>query len=271
MVRHRYCFVYGLAFSLALVLTASLSNTTPLARAEDSTQATQSQDARKRPAWTPITAQWKSGTEASPLDAKELFVKVGGAVWTVYTSPRDQLLARIKKGRRMSQGSAVAIDEHRLITNCHIVKGASAVTLAYEKKSLMSAELIAADGPRDLCILRTDASLPLYVTGFRRYDDLVVGEEVFAIGSPEGCDRSITGGLVSGKRKARGPRRGMSRIVQTSAAITRGSSGGGLFDTRGNLVGVTSFVSGDGGHLGFAISIEDYTTDRPVAAPRTAK
>ena len=252
--------VCGIALPLAL--------STALARAEDSSA---SKDTPKRPAWTPLVAQWRSGSEAAPLSAKDLFAKVGGAVWTVYTAPRDQLLARIKKGRRMSQGSAVAIDEHRLVTNCHVVKGASALTLAYEKKSLMSVELIAADGPRDLCILRTDATLPVYVTGFRRYDDLVVGEEAFAIGSPEGCDRSITGGLVSGKRKARGPRRGMSRIVQTSAAITRGSSGGGLFDAHGNLVGVTSFVSGDGGHLGFAISIEDYTTERPVAAPPTGK
>jgi S1-C subfamily serine protease len=83
----------------------------------------------------------------------------------------------------------------------------------------MSAELIAADGPRDLCVLRTTAKLPVYVSGLRRFDDLAVGEVVFAIGSPEGYDRSITDGLVSGKRKARGPRRGMSRIIQTSAVI----------------------------------------------------
>jgi len=228
-------------------------------------------DSAKKPGWTPIAAQWGTGAETPPLDAKALFAKIGGAVWTVYTAPRDELLARMKKGRRMTQGSAVAIDEHRLVTNCHIVRGASSLTLAYEKTSLMSAELVAADGPRDLCVLHTDASLPVFVMNYRRFDDLVVGEEVFAIGSPEGFDRSITSGLVSGKRKARGPRRGMSRIVQTSAVITRGSSGGGLFDTRANLVGVTSFVSGDGGHLGFALSIEDYTTERPAPVSRSGK
>ena len=252
---HRATFLGGIALGMAL--------TAGLARAEESSRSTAAQ---KRPAWKPLTAQWRTAGEVPALSARDVFAKIGGAVWTVYTAPRDQLLARIKKGRRMGQGSAVAIDEHRLVTNCHVVKGASALTLAYEKKSLMAAELIAADGPRDLCILRTDARLPVYVTGYRRFDDLVVGEEVFAIGSPEGRDRSITGGLVSGKRKARGPRRGMSRIVQTSAVIARGSSGGGLFDAQGNLVGVTSFVSSDGGHLGFALSIEDYTTERPATA-----
>lgn len=251
----------GLSIALALVLALI-----PVAaRADDATKPADAPP--KRPPWTPLAAEWRTGTDGHALDAKDLFAKIGGAVWTVYTAPRDQLLVRIKKGRRMSQGSAVAIDEHRLVTNCHVIKGASALTLAHEKKSLMTAELIAADGPRDLCVLRTPATLPVYVSGYRRFDDLVVGEEVVAVGSPEGFDRSITAGLVSGKRKARGPRRGMSRIVQTSAVIARGSSGGGLFDMRGNLVGVTSFVSGDGGHLGFALSIEDYTTERPVAAP----
>jgi S1-C subfamily serine protease len=258
MIATMRSLVCGAAFTLAL--------TSASARAAE---AIASRDATKRPAWTPIAAQWRSDAEGRRLDAKDLFATVGGAVWTVYTAPRDQLLARIKKGRRMSQGSAVAIDQHRLITNCHVIKGASALTLAHEKKNLMTAELVAADGPRDLCILRTPATLPVYVAGHRRFDDLVVGEEVFAIGSPEGFDRSITAGLVSGKRKARGPRRGMSRIVQTSAVIARGSSGGGLFDARGNLVGITSFVSGNGGLLGFALSIEDYTTDRPVAATRS--
>lgn len=222
----------------------------------------------KHPGWTPLVAEWKSGDLGPVLSATDVFAKVGGSVWTVYTAARESLLARLKKGRRMRQGSAVAIDEHRLVTSCHVLKGADALTLAHEKKSLMSAELVAADRPRDLCVLRTGATLPVRVSGFRRFDDLAVGEEVFAIGSPQGFDRSITGGLVSGKRKARGPRRGMSRIVQTSAVITRGSSGGGLFDAHGNLVGVTSFVSGDGGHLSFAISIEDYTTERPVAAKK---
>jgi S1-C subfamily serine protease len=257
VVRDRFSFVCSLALFVSLIAA--------IASAADSPEASsQKTDAAKRPAWVPLAAAWRSGNLGPALSARDLFAKVGGAVWTVYTSPRDQLLTRIQKGRRMSQGSAVAIDEHRLITNCHVIKGASDLTLAHEKKNLMSAELIAADGPRDLCVLRTAAKLPVYVNGFRRFDDLAVGEVVFAIGSPEGYDRSITDGLVSGKRKARGPRRGMSRIIQTSAVITRGSSGGGLFDAHGNLVGVTSFVSVDGGHLGFAISIEDYTTDRPV-------
>lgn len=257
----RRVFVCGTAFALTLAAAAYA----------DSGEGGPKKDGPKRPAWTPIAGQWSSTNRAATLSARDLFAKIGGAVWTLYTAPRDQLLIRLKKHRRMSQGSAIAIDEHRLITNCHVVKGASELTLAYEKKSLMAAELVAADIPRDLCVLHTDATLPVYVAGYRRFDDLVVGEEVFAIGSPEGFDRSITAGLVSGKRKARGPRRGMSRIVQTSAVIARGSSGGGLFDAHGNLVGVTSFVSGDGGNLGFALSIEDYTTERPVAAPSTAK
>ena len=217
------------------------------------------------PSWKPLQAQWQKGGTEPALDAKQVFDKVGSAVWTVYTVPSEHFIERLRKPRRMSQGSAVAISEHLLVTNCHVVRKARGLTVAYERKTRFEAVVAAADGLRDLCVLHTDTTLPSYVTTFRRFDDLAPGEQVFAIGSPEGYDRSISGGLVSGKRTIHGPRRGMSRLIQTSAPTSEGSSGGGLFDTAGNLVGVTSFIDANRGQLSFAIAIEDYTIERPPA------
>jgi S1-C subfamily serine protease len=122
------------AVRLCCCLGLSLALIAAVASAADSPEASsQKKDAAKRPAWVPLAAEWRRGNLGPALSARDLFEKVGGAVWTVYTSPRDQLLTRIQKGRRMSQGSAVAIDEHRLITNCHVIKGASDLARARKR------------------------------------------------------------------------------------------------------------------------------------------
>ncbi|TAN74284.1 MAG: serine protease, partial [Magnetospirillum sp.] len=84
-------------------------------------------------------------------------------------------------------------------------------------------------------------------------DDLKVGETVYSIGAPKGLEATLGQGLVSGLRTIKG-----LRYVQTSAPISAGSSGGGLFDAAGNLVGITTFHLRDAEGLNFAISVDDY-------------
>jgi hypothetical protein len=80
-----------------------------------------------------------------------------------------------------------------------------------------------------------------------------VGERVFTIGSPEGLERSLGEGLISGLREGYG-----SSYVQTTAPISHGSSGGGLFDKYGNLVGITTLSFTTGQQLNFAIAAESF-------------
>ena len=87
----------------------------------------------------------------------------------------------------------------------------------------------------------------------RPYADIKVGEQAFSIGAPKGLELTIAEGIVSAKRVIDG-----ERMLQTSAPISSGSSGGGLFDAQGQLLGVTTWMRKDAQNLNFAIAAEEY-------------
>jgi S1-C subfamily serine protease len=105
----------------------------------------------------------------------------------------------------------------------------------------------------DTCVLigETDQFAP--VARVRSFDSLQIGETVIAIGAPSGFSNTLSTGIVSQLRVLDG-----RKLVQTTAAISGGSSGGGLFDEKGNLIGITTFRIRDAESLNFAISIDEY-------------
>jgi S1-C subfamily serine protease len=174
------------------------------------------------------------------LRAQDVFEQVSASVYVVRT---DKAL-----------GSAVAISDRELLTNCHVVRGAAAVTIEREGARL-PATLSSANPDADRCVLRISDSaegLPKW-TRVRPYADVKVGERVFTIGTPRGLELSLAEGLVSSKRALE-----EGRLIQTSAPISHGSSGGGLFDAHGHLVGITTFMLKDSQNLNFAIAAEEY-------------
>jgi tetratricopeptide (TPR) repeat protein len=102
----------------------------------------------------------------------------------------------------------------------------------------------------DLTRLRV-SGLKVRGVDLRPSSSLDVGERVYSIGSPEGLELSISEGLISGLRELDD-----ERVIQTTAAISHGSSGGGLFDSQGNLVGITTFMFTGGQNLNFAVPAE---------------
>jgi S1-C subfamily serine protease len=112
---------------------------------------------------------------------------------------------------------------------------------------------MASETKTDRCILSTEREILSPVKQIRTYDGLKVGEQVFTIGSPSGLESTLGQGIISGLR-----RDGVRRLVQTTAPISPGSSGGGLFDRSGNLIGITTFTLRDSQGLNFAIAAEDY-------------
>ena len=151
--------------------------------------------------------------------------------------------------RATSQGSAVAVSSKEAITNCHVVARSKTITLA-NATTRLRAEVIAADRKTDRCYLRVlDGELEP-VPGFRDYASLSVGEAVFTIGSPEGLINTLGDGLLSGLRRSEDG----VEYVQITAPVSPGSSGGGVFDDRGNLVGITTFTIRDAQNLNFAIA-----------------
>ena len=179
-----------------------------------------------------------------PLSAEAIFRKVSNAVWLLY--PSDN--------RSAFQGSAVAINKHYLLTNCHVMGNAKTGTIRHKgtKDKTLDVSLFTADKRNDRCVLKSQTPLPSFV-GIRPYKNINVGEKVYTIGAPQGLSLTIAEGLLSSKREE-----GKRRLLQTSAPISQGSSGGGLFDSSGNLLGITTLMSMRGQNLNFAIPAEEY-------------
>lgn len=162
----------------------------------------------------------------APLDGPGLFKLLAPSVFKVEVTTSDGV----------AQGSAVAISRTELLTNCHVLEDARKLSLK-QGKSVREVRLERADPAADRCVLVVNEATLTPVRGVRPYSDLQVGEPAFTLGSPSGLELSLSSGIVSGKREEEG-----RRYVQTTAPISPGSSGGGLFDGRGNLLGITTLV-----------------------------
>jgi len=154
-----------------------------------------------------------------------------------------------------------------LATNCHVLAKAKRVVVRHEKASF-EARLDLWDTARDLCQLRA-AGLPAAPVRIAPTASVVVGQNVYAIGTPRGLELTMSAGLVSSLRRNAA---GQVVLVQTSASISGGSSGGGLFDDSGALVGLTTLgsVTGDAQNLNFAIPA-DWIVDLPERHSRLSK
>ncbi len=163
-----------------------------------------------------------------------------------FQSPRPQPMH--------GEGSGFIIRSDGLImTNAHVVKGASEVTVRLTDRREYPAKVIGIDTRSDIALIRIKASnLPTVKLGDSR--TLRVGEWVLAIGAPFGFDNSATAGIVSAKNR---PLNGdYVPFIQTDVPINPGNSGGPLFNMRGEVVGVNSQIySRSGGYMGVSFSI----------------
>lgn len=156
------------------------------------------------------------------------------------------------------QGSGFIIDPSGIVlTNAHVVKGASSVTVKLTDRREFQAQVLGADPKTDIAVLKIDAhDLPTVKLGNSR--DLQVGEWVLAIGAPFGFENTVTAGVVSAKGRSL-PDDSYVPFIQTDAAVNPGNSGGPLFNARGEVVGINAQIySRSGGFQGlsFAIPIE---------------
>jgi tetratricopeptide (TPR) repeat protein len=137
----------------------------------------------------------------------------------------------------------------RVVTNRHVIKGGVSFKVEHNGKT-WPAKLVRVDSDHDLAELSV-AGLTSPFVRVRESSTLAVGEKVYSIGAPEGFELTISEGLISGLRNF-----DKDRVIQTSAAISHGSSGGGLFDAEGGLVGITTFFLKEGQSLNFALPAE---------------
>jgi serine protease Do len=162
------------------------------------------------------------------------------------------------------QGSGFIVSADGIIlTNAHVVKDASEVTVKLTDRREFKAKVLGADPKTDVAVLKIEAkSLPVVALG--NVKDLRVGEWVLAIGSPFGFENTVTAGVVSAKGRSL-PDDSAVPFIQTDVAVNPGNSGGPLFNSRGEVVGINSQIySQSGGYMGvsFAIPIDLATSIR---------
>jgi len=162
------------------------------------------------------------------------------------------------------QGSGFIVSaDGTILTNAHVVKDASEVTVKLTDRREYRAKVLGADPKTDVAVLKIEAkNLPVVALG--NVKDLRVGEWVLAIGSPFGFENTVTAGVVSAKGRSL-PDDSAVPFIQTDVAVNPGNSGGPLFNSRGEVVGINSQIySQSGGYMGvsFAIPIDLATSIR---------
>ena len=160
-------------------------------------------------------------------------------------------------------GSGVVWDKAgHIVTNFHVVEGASRLQVTLADQSTWDAELVGAAPDKDIAVLKIDAPQDrLAAIAVGSSADLQVGQKVFAIGNPFGLDQTLTTGVISGLSRQIRARTGriIEGVIQTDAAINPGNSGGPLLDSAGRLIGVNTAIyspSGAFAGIGFAIPVD---------------
>jgi len=153
------------------------------------------------------------------------------------------------KGKAVGLGSGVVTRPGQVVTNCHVTKGGENYKVRWQNQAY-AASLTYSDFDRDLCQLKVPG-LKAPAVSIGSVKALKVGTRVYAIGAPQGLELTLSEGIVSALRDLEG-----SKYIQTTAAISSGSSGGGLFDDQARLVGITTFYLEDGQSLNFALPVD---------------
>src|SRR5689334_20535914 len=183
-------------------------------------------------------------TNNNPFLADPFFRQFFGAV------PREQV--------ERSLGSGVIIDPAGLVvTNFHVIEGASQVKLALADKREFEADIVLKDQRSDLAVLRIKGAKERFPTlEFADSDELQVGDLVLAIGDPFGVGQTVTHGIVSAVARTQVGISDYRFFIQTDAAINPGNSGGALVDANGRLIGInTAIYSRSGGSQGIGFAI----------------
>lgn len=197
-------------------------------------------------------------------------------------SPFDEFLRRFGEGdpgfapplapdaapqRGLGSGFIISA-KGEIVTNNHVVEGAASIRVRLEDGRAFSAHLVGADPLTDIALIALDEAEGLPVATLATTDTLRVGDAVVAVGNPFGLGGTVTSGIVSamGRNINSGP---YDSYIQTDAAINKGNSGGPLFSTDGQVVGMnTAIFSPSGGSVGIGFSVPAQTINTVITQLR---
>lgn len=190
-----------------------------------------------------------------------------GVAFINTTSVRQDFWGGVQEGKGNGSGSVIDNQGH-ILTNYHVVEGATKMTVSFGGDKVYPATYIGGDPDTDLAVIKIDVPpTGLTVVPFGDSDKLVVGQKVLAIGNPFGLDRTLTTGVISGLQRPIRARnnRPIDAAIQTDASINPGNSGGPLLDKFGKMIGINSqILSPAGGSVGVGFAIPANTARRVV-------
>lgn len=166
--------------------------------------------------------------------------------------------------RSEALGSGFVISEDGyIVTNNHVIEGADEITIEFFSGEKLPAKVVGTDPKTDIALLKVESDRPLPFVTFGNSDLMRVGDWVVAMGNPLGQGFSVSAGIVSARnRELSGT---YDDYLQTDAAINRGNSGGPLFNTDGQVIGVnTAILSPNGGSIGIGFSMASNVVTKVV-------
>lgn len=170
---------------------------------------------------------------AESLTPQEIYQRVSPAVVGVR--------AFVTQGMALGTGVVMSTDGY-LITNAHVIAGAQRLEAVFADGRRLDALLVGYDGGTDLAVLKVDSPLPLPCAVFGDSSHLTVGESAYAIGNPLGEELrgTMTDGIISAIDRPVSTDQGSMTLIQTTAALNPGNSGGALVNAAGQVVGITN-------------------------------
>jgi S1-C subfamily serine protease len=209
---------------------------------------------------TPESAAFRSGTGKTISDIYASARR--GVVQVLATSVvSDNPFFGSRESRALGSGFVMDKNGH-VVTNYHVIEGASKVEVSFSGNDEMPATVVGSDPSTDLAVLRIKGaeSRSLTPLDLGNSTDVKVGDAVVAIGNPFGLERTVTAGIVSAlQRQITAPNGfAIDEVIQTDAAINHGNSGGPLLNADGKVIGVNAQIESESGGnvgIGFAIPI----------------
>ena len=190
-----------------------------------------------------------------------------GVAFVSTTSVTQDFWGDVQEGKGNGSGSVIDTNGH-IVTNYHVIEGASKVSVNFGGDKVYPATVIGGDPDTDLAVIKIDPPAQgLTVIPLGDSDKLSVGQKVLAIGNPFGLDRTLTTGVISGLQRPIRARnnRPIDAAIQTDASINPGNSGGPLLDKYGKMIGINSqILSPAGGSVGVGFAVPVNTAKRIV-------
>ncbi|HZO59779.1 MAG TPA: trypsin-like peptidase domain-containing protein [Solirubrobacterales bacterium] len=248
--------IAGIIGGLVVLLAGTLLIVTGVVGKEEKTTIVQS----------PVAGSTADGDEGQSLSANEIYKRDGPGVVFIraeVTQQTDSPFGLPQEQRGTATGSGFVIDKDgHILTNAHVVEGASKVEVSFSDDKTVDARLLGSDTSTDVALLKVDSkNTDLKPLTLGDSSKLEVGDAVVAIGNPFGLDRTVTTGIISALQRQLEAPNGFSirNVIQTDAAINPGNSGGPLLDSLGRVIGINSQIATGGGGgsvgIGFAVPV----------------